>query len=68
MRTQQKPDRACGRSALMPPAVGQSGDKAEPAPRLAVEINAHRRRASVGAVIEDGNENTVRVSPDDDLE
>ena len=55
MRAQQKPHRACGRSALMPPAVGQSGNKAKPAARLAVEINAHRRGASVGAVIEHGN-------------
>ena len=54
MRAQQKPHCARGRSALMPPAVGQSGNKAKPAARLAVEINAHRRGVSVGTVIEHG--------------
>jgi len=67
MRAQQKPHRAPSRSALMPPAVGQSGNKAKPAPRLAIQINANRRGASVGTVIEHGNENTARVSPHDDL-
>ena len=68
MRAQQKPDCARSRSALMAPAVGQGGNKAKPATRLALEINAHRCGASVGAVIEHGNENTAHVSPDDHLE
>ena len=51
----------------MPPTVGQSGNKTKPAARLAVEINADGRGTLVGAVIEHGNENTVRVSPDNDL-
>jgi hypothetical protein len=68
MGVQQKPHRECGRSALMSPAVGQSGNKAKPAAGLAFGIKAHRRRTSVGPIIEHRNENTICVSPDDDLE